>query len=530
MGRNAAGESFIKGFLKWSNQTTIWVFVQTRDDALGFTKLYGEMCGDRQVDFVAPANMQKLSEAGCIFYPGPAVDDLSLNRQFFGSESWSVCGITHTTASDRAMSNIVNMLTTPVEPWDALICPSNAVKAHVKTMLEEQSSFLVDRLGATEINYPELPVIPLGIHTGDFSYTVDKKLAARSDLDIRDEELVVLYTGRLSFHAKAHPLAMYQALENAVSVTNRRVVLIESGWHGNEHIEVAFQEGAKESCPSIRVIRLDGRDVIQRNKGWASADIFCSLADNIQETFGIVPLEAMAAGLPVVVSDWDGYRDSVRDEVDGYLIPTTMPEAGLGEDLAYRHAVGIDSYDRYCGNTSSLVSVDIEAAASAFVKLLNSQELREQMGASGRKRVKEHYDWEIIIPKYEELWDRLKNIRQGQSIKKIDSQKCPTRLDPFYAFSGYPTRQLSPTTLLELRLENAPATLSQFEKFSGLAMVNFAAYVMPAKEEAEIIINNLEVQPKSAEQILEFIPERRRPYVSRSLVWMLKMGLVRELP
>tara|TARA_B100001250_G_scaffold320967_1_gene283926 strand:- start:15040 stop:16560 length:1521 start_codon:yes stop_codon:yes gene_type:complete len=505
------------------------VFVQAREDALAFTKLYGDMCGDRQVDFVTPENMQKLAEAGCLFYPGPGVDELTSQRQIFGNKLWSVCGITHTTASDRAMSAIVNMLTTPVEPWDALICPSNAVKGHAEVMLEEQSSFLAERLGSVKVTYPEMPVIPLGIHTEDFSYTGDKKRAARSALGINDEEIVVLYTGRLSFHAKAHPLAMYQALENAVSVSKREVVLIESGWHGNEHIEAAFQEGAKVVCPNIRVIRLDGRDVIQRNQGWASADIFCSLVDNIQETFGIVPIEAMAAGLPVVVSDWDGYRDSVRDEVDGYRIPTTMPEAGLGQDLAYRHAVGIDSYDRYCGNTSSLVSVDIEAAAGAFVKLFNSPELRDQMGASGRKRAKEHYDWEIIIPKYEELWDRLKNIRQSKPSKNRGPQKHPARLDPFYAFSGYPTRQLSPKTLLGLRLENAPATLSQLEKVGGLAMVNFAAYVIPTKEEAEIIINNLEAQPKSAEQILEFIPERRRPYVSRSLVWMLKMGLLREL-
>ena len=46
--------------------------------------------------------------------------------------------------------------------------------------------------------------------------------------------------------------------------------------------------------------------------------MFCSLPDSVEETFGIVPIEAMAAGLPVVVSDWDGYKDTVRDNVDGF--------------------------------------------------------------------------------------------------------------------------------------------------------------------------------------------------------------------
>ena len=45
-----------------------------------------------------------------------------------------------------------------------------------------------------------------------------------------------------------------------------------------------------------------------------------SLSDNIQETFGLTPLEAMASGIPVIVSDWDGYRSTVRDNKDGFRI------------------------------------------------------------------------------------------------------------------------------------------------------------------------------------------------------------------
>ena len=40
----------------------------------------------------------------------------------------------------------------------------------------------------------------------------------------------------------------------------------------------------------------------------------------MQETFGLTPLEAMAAGLPCVVSDWNGYRDTVRLFLEG--VPT----------------------------------------------------------------------------------------------------------------------------------------------------------------------------------------------------------------
>jgi glycosyltransferase involved in cell wall biosynthesis len=78
-----------------------------------------------------------------------------------------------------------------------------------------------------------------------------------------------------------------------------------------------------------------------------AADLFISLADNIQETFGLTPVEAMAAELPVLVTDWDGYRETVRDGMDGFRIPTWMPPPTFGQDLAVGYALGLLSYDQY---------------------------------------------------------------------------------------------------------------------------------------------------------------------------------------
>jgi glycosyltransferase involved in cell wall biosynthesis len=151
-----------------------------------------------------------------------------------------------------------------------------------------------------------LPVIPLGIHTEDFVFTPSERQLARQSVGSDENALVVLFMGRLSFHAKAHPLAMYQALQSAalaIKPSGKQVVLVECGWHANEFIEKSYAEAAALACPSVRVITLDGRKAEDRHRAWASADVFCSLSDNIQETFGIVPIEAMAAGIPVVVAD-----------------------------------------------------------------------------------------------------------------------------------------------------------------------------------------------------------------------------------
>jgi starch synthase len=366
----------------------------------------------------------------------------------------------------------------------------------------------------------------LGVHTEDFVFTDQDKAAVRASLEVDADTLVVLFMGRLSFHAKAHPLAMYQALETAAKASGKSVVLIECGWHANDFIAKAYVDAALLACPSVRMVTLDGRKAEDRHAAWAAADVFCSLADNIQETFGITPIEAMAAGLPVVVSDWDGYKDTVRDGIDGFRIPTTMPAAGLGADLAYRHALDIDTYDMYCGHTSSLVAVDIAAAANAFTQLFSSPELRQRMGAAGRQRAREVYDWQHIIAQYEALWAQLTEIRLAQGQNLPPPAHCwPARMDPFYAFASYPTRTLLPETVLRRADADVDTAMTRIAAYEGLAMVNYAKVVLPTEEEMRLALTAAEAT--AAERVAQ-ITEARRPYVFRSLTWHIKLGVLRK--
>jgi hypothetical protein len=378
---------------------------------------------------------------------------------------------------------------------------------------------------------PQLPVIPLGIHTQDFEFSAPQKATARSALGVSPDTLVVLFMGRLSFHAKAHPLAMYQALEAAAKASGKSVVLVECGWHANDFIAKAYADAAKLACPSVRVVTLDGRKAEERQTAWAGADVFCSLSDNIQETFGIVPIEAMAAGLPVVVADWDGYKDTVRDGVDGFRVPTLMPQAGLGGDLALRHALEIDTYDMYCGHTCSLVAVDVQAAAVAFEKLFNNHELRRQMGEAGRARAQTVYDWKTIIGQYEALWATQTELRMaaknnGAKDLKPLAHPWPARMDPFHAFASYPTQALTPQTILALVDADAPTAMQRAMAYRQLAMVDFAKVILPTEDEIASVLHAA-VQPQSAQGLVANIAQERQPFVFRSLAWLLKLGVLR---
>lgn len=535
MGRNAAGESFLRGFVAHSTCSEFWAQVQKPEHARHFAAAVASLGRPEPVRSVDKSSLGALAQAGLVYYPGPGIGEHAFDRAAYGHTAWSLCGITHTTSSAGAMDALASLITAPVQPWDAVICTSTAVKDNVTRLLQAQVDYLKDRLGITKMVLPHVPVIPLGIHTADFAFTDSQKAAARAALGVSPEALVVLFMGRLSFHAKAHPLAMYQALEAAAKATGKSVVLVECGWHANEFIEKAYADAARLACPSVRVVTLDGRKAEDRLTAWAGADVFCSLSDNIQETFGIVPIEAMAAGLPVVVSDWDGYKDTVRDGVDGFRIPTLMPQAGLGGDLALRHALETDTYDMYCGHTCSLVAVDVQATAAAFEKLFTNPELRRQMGEAGRKRAVEVYDWKPIIGQYEALWAQQTELRlaakaqaENKGVKPL-AHPWPARMDPFHAFANYPTQALTPQTRLALVDADAETAITRALAYRQLAMVGFAKVILPSEAEIRAVLQAATPTGAALEWV-QALAEDRRPFVFRALAWLVKLGVLRVVP
>ena len=162
---------------------------------------------------------------------------------------------------------------------------------------------------------------------------------------------------------------------------------------------------------------LDGKKDHLWQAVWGVVDIFCSLSDNIQETFGLTPVEAMAAGLPVIVTDWNGYRDTVRHKIDGFRISTMQAPAGCGDYLSLVHATGSLSYDRYIGYHSQTVSLNYEELINHLMLLVESKNMRKKMGDSARLHAQSTYDWSRVISQYQELWKELATIRQRSNKK-----------------------------------------------------------------------------------------------------------------
>jgi len=263
---------------------------------------------------------------------------------------------------------------------------------------------------------------------------------------------------------------------------------------------------------------------------WAGADIFISLSDNVQETFGITPIEAMAAGLPVIVSDWNGYKDTVRDGVDGFRIPTFMPPPNLGENFAKMHEAGTITYDIYCGLSCQTVSISMVSLIEKLTLLVENSALRQKMGAAGKNWAQTTLDWRVVYPQYQNLYEQLHNLRlsaQQNATWQATLQTAPrlaaSRLDPFYSFRHYPTALIQPTMRVALQTDNA---LTAYSELMKNPLFNYAVEVLPNLVIVEKIVNALNSKTLNLQELSQQIGGNLGETVLAIAV-LVKMDLMR---
>jgi len=465
MGRQAAGAGFLRAAVANRSDGPVWGFSPNPRDSDIFSKLVRDLDPKADPRWIrAEQTLDAFERIGTVYWPAPGLAEPARARLRKGPAAYSLCGVTHTTATHRVMDGVCEMLAAPVMPWDALICTSASVADTVTTWFEAESDYLRWRFGsALNLTLPRLPVIPLGVHAEDFEFSAADKASARRELNIGEDEVAALFLGRLSFHGKAHPYPMYVGLERATRRTGKPIVLIQCGRAPLPEIEAALRNGAAQFCPNVRVLFTDGYDPEARRRSWASADLFISMSDNIQETFGLTPVEAMAAGLPAVITDWDGYKDTVRDGIDGFRIPTWAPAPGQGDAFASLYESSAINYDLYCAFTSMTVSVDLDVLAERLATLVVHKELRSKMGEAGRRRAREVFDWSVVYRRYQGLWAELAEMRRSavkdEAARRrlaLAPRNAPARADPYLSFKSYPTSKIDAATRV-LAAPQAPA-------------------------------------------------------------------------
>lgn len=526
MGREVASEGFLQAFLRHGDVERFYCLADSQADFNEFAAACRKWREDRPAVWIPRQEPASLAVPGCLFRGDPLLSKLAWQRRRYGDRAYSLCGVTHTTCTHAVMEALGGLLVEPLYAWDAIVCTSQVVRATAERLLEAWGDYLRNRLGACEPPRVRLPVIPLGVDTAAFDdpHREQTRLAVRRSLGIHAEEFVVLYVGRLAFHAKAHPWQMYLALEQAAERAQKTICLVLAGWFASAEIETAFKVHARALCPRVKMVYIDGNRPEFRRRIWHAADVFLSLADNIQETFGLTPIEAMAAGLPVVVSDWDGYKDTVRHGIDGFRVPTVTPAASAGTELAWRYDRGEDDYDRFIGTASLCAAIDVEQCVAWLVRLAENAALRASLGRSGKQRALSCYDWRHIVRAYQELWQELQNVRRADASPQAPllPPPHPLRPDPFALFASCPTTQFKDSTVF-VRCAAAEQRLTEIYQ---APMMNFAAPLFATLDESRRILALLDDAPRSLADLAASGAARDRPRLERTLGWLLKGGVV----
>ena len=204
-------------------------------------------------------------------------------------------------------------------------------------------------------------IIPNGVD-------LDRFATAEPFEELRDGTLNILFVGRFEERkGLIHLLKAYHRLRKRK--VDARLLVIGAGPKEREYRRYVGLRG-------IRDVEFLGRvDDEAKVRYFASADIYCA-PNTGQESFGIVLLEAMAAGVPIVASDIHGFKRVVERNVQGILVEPRNPRA----------------------------------LAAALYALARDPDLRDEMGEAGRARAPE-FSWdrvtERIVDYYYETRQRV---------------------------------------------------------------------------------------------------------------------------
>jgi len=222
---------------------------------------------------------------------------------------------------------------------------------------------------AREFNATYFPaayaIIPNGIDVARFD--------AQPFQRYRDGRPTVLFVGRLETRKGfEYLLQAWPQVRQATPDARLLVVGAFDRRHKRPYVQYAREHGIR----GVRFVGPASESDLPRY--YRSADVFCAPSAGF-ESFGIVLLEGMAAGVPVVASDIVGYRSVLDDGVQGVLAPPRQPEK----------------------------------LAQAIINLLQDPARREQMGQAGRARAGA-YAWSRVAGQVLDFYRQVIAKRETQ--------------------------------------------------------------------------------------------------------------------
>ena len=224
------------------------------------------------------------------------------------------------------------------------------------------SDYMVSHVGyAFGLPKDKLVMIPNGVKP-----QVYKKIMKQSDYDIRamfalPEEKIILYVGRLVYEKGVQILV--NAAPKILEKVNAKFIIVGSGYMKEQLSNIVKSMNLEKKILFSGFVE---EDILLKLQMYADVSVVPSLF----EPFGIVALEAMAAGSPVVVSDTGGLSEIVDHDSTGVKVYPNNPES-----LAW-----------------------------GVTKTLLDDKYREYIRKNAYKKIREKYDWKKIALQTKQIY------------------------------------------------------------------------------------------------------------------------------
>jgi len=418
------------------------------------------------------------------------------------------------------------MILLPYKPYDAVICTSDAVYKTVDRILdrlEMLSNSTTNCLGLHPNSGKRcirLEKVPLGIDTERFR-PLDKA-EVRSKYGIPQDSFVILWFGRFSdcFKADLYPLLhVFHRLLNQNPNLDLRLLLAGSQDIGIDYVKI-LQTEIRRLDMENRVKIIFDNEISDRTELYAVSNVFTSPVDNIQETFGLTPVEAMACGIPQVVSDWDGYRDTVVEGVTGFRIKTAWSDCLDDIATANYFPANVDHrrlLHQYL--TVRSVAVDCNEYAEKLQMLIDQPNLCNVMSIASRERALHLYNLRTTVKMTEDVWRNLFEI--AKHTKLTCSASSIPMWDYCNDFRTYPTLFIEDDDqfiITEHGIETSVSMLPQYEIFMRLVEESTLPEQLMShlRECGRMNINELLVQ----------FPNFNAPQIRRAVMFLYKYDMI----
>jgi D-inositol-3-phosphate glycosyltransferase len=161
-------------------------------------------------------------------------------------------------------------------------------------------------------------------------------------------------------------------------------------------INLARAHGVESRIRLIHSVALFAKPLV-----YNAADVFVCTSRNLEDTFGITLLEAMACGTPVVATDWGGHRDIVEHGRAGFLVPTGWSDEAVDSISPVASLCDLGMVEAYL---ESQTEFDTTTLTVRLQEVIANPDLRRRFSEEGRRRAMTEFNWAGIIHRYEELW------------------------------------------------------------------------------------------------------------------------------